>query len=265
MSLSIGIFSGILINNNGILVDEQKKIVERLEADFKQIRQDNLKLSSQLAELRSRQETDQKFMDSIIPILIKNRIQGKKILIVETNPNKVSHELADVLKLAGAEINGVVLINKDLYVKDNLIKVMALNPIGISVQNKDVVVKEMAKQAALCLVAGVKTPFLSFLEDYQFLKIDGEITPDIDCVLVVGGDGSASDRSLSIKNIDLEMIRVFVNNNIQVIGIEQNQTDVLYINFFKEKNIPTINDVDTIMGQVMLILAIEGQTDNLDI
>jgi len=261
MSLSIGIFAGVLINNNDILAEEQRKIIERLESDFEQMRKDNVFLSTQLNELKKRQELDQKFINTIIPILIKNRLQGNKVMILETGGMETDKEFINVLKAAGAEIKGIVTINKKTAIDKELIQVMSQGLFPIFAAREGTILKEIARKAAADLMNGNKTQFINLLEENNLLKVHGDLTPELDCVIAV--NSFQNNANPDLVNMCLEMLQVFLNNDVKVIGTQTSQADASFINYLKERKVHAIDNIDTVMGRVALVVAVGGLNESM--
>ena len=62
-----------------------------------------------------------------------------------------------------------------------------------------------------------------------------------------------------INVIDNTIINVSKNNSVSIIGIEKLETNYSYMESYKNLGITTVDNVDTTIGKVSLILAMEGR------
>ncbi|MEC9488020.1 MAG: copper transporter [Halanaerobium sp.] len=77
--LTLGILIGSVLEGEGTLIAEQKRLIERLEKDFHTLRSNNNKFREEIAALKVDLEENRQFQDELLKILLKGRLSGLQI------------------------------------------------------------------------------------------------------------------------------------------------------------------------------------------
>ncbi|HXK97604.1 MAG TPA: copper transporter [Limnochordia bacterium] len=104
LALGIGILVGSTMLGGDVLVEQQKLMVDRLEEDFRNFREQNRLLQEELLSYRSLAESYRAFAQQVLPALVTGRLAGVKLALFNLDGAQLPQGLIDTLALAGAEI-----------------------------------------------------------------------------------------------------------------------------------------------------------------
>jgi uncharacterized membrane protein (DUF106 family) len=79
LSLGIGIAVGFTANSDKVLVEQQKRTIDKLEQDFHQLKNENRTRERELEKIKKSRENDYKFLEEFFEMLFKDRLAGKKV------------------------------------------------------------------------------------------------------------------------------------------------------------------------------------------
>jgi hypothetical protein len=97
---------------------------------------------------------------------------------------------------------------------------------------------------------------LAVLERERLLRRDGDYAQIPEHVLVVAGATNRyMDRSATL---DLPLVRALLALNAKVIACEPRKAEISSMPAFREVEITTVDNVDTDMGRIALVLAVDG-------
>lgn len=104
LALGLGLLLGSAMPGNNVLVNEQVQLIGQLEADFQKMRQENQRYQAELASLQASLKTYREFGEAILPQLVKGRLGGKRVLVLESGASRDSEGVEEVLRMAGARV-----------------------------------------------------------------------------------------------------------------------------------------------------------------
>jgi hypothetical protein len=117
LALGIGILIGYsLFGQEGFLDKQQQQLVDELEVRFLRLKDEREQLEANLARLAQELERDRDLVRSIQPLLIKDRLAGRNILLVVTGTAADKDCIAQVaagLREAGANVTEVIHPRKE--------------------------------------------------------------------------------------------------------------------------------------------------------
>ncbi|SJZ85258.1 copper transporter [Selenihalanaerobacter shriftii] len=113
LSLGIGILIGSSMVGEEGVIKEQKRLISRLETDFNQLRQNNQQFQNQVQSLQEKLETNHKFQEKILPLVIKDKINGSKVLVVYNNDDfkEKAAKMKQILRIAGSDKITIKTVN----------------------------------------------------------------------------------------------------------------------------------------------------------
>jgi len=208
LTLGIGIFIGITINENDVFNQEQKNLIDKLELEFSYLREKNKLYQQEISALNAHLKSIENFLEKNIEQILENRLMNKKIAFIEINETTICNEIIKKIEASGAEVIGrKILFETDL--SSNVVESVSL-------------------------------------DDYFSGKPDH---------IIIIRDSSQTENSEKVKEICLPFIDSLKANNINVICIEN---DITLLEEYKKMNVTTIDNIESIYGQISLVLSIEG-------
>ena len=93
LTLGIGIFIGITINENDVFNQEQKNLIDKLELEFSYLREKNKLYQQEISALNAHLKSIENFLEKNIEQILENRLMNKKIAFIEINKPIICNEI----------------------------------------------------------------------------------------------------------------------------------------------------------------------------
>ncbi len=186
------------------------------------------------------------------------KLSGVKVAMIQTGDYPEAIKRArEALEKAGATITSSTIIDSDFPVRAeaNLSTIIA----NLKTQHPDLPtdMQSLLKVIAATIAKGGGDSDFGAFESTQMIKHEGDYSVTPDYILLVGG--ASMDNGSRVDKIDLPLIAQFKNLNASVLEVEPMLAEVSYITSLKSTEVTTIDNVDTDMGRVSLVLAIKGE------
>ena len=253
-ALGIGIYIGFALDAQSFVVEQKEDIATKLEERFDFLTNENQQLKISLKEIEVENENYKYFIDSTYEEIVKGRLDGSKIAIIETNDDYMYSGIGQILETAGANVISVTTINDRIMNEEMLKDIYSELKIPIS-GNK--LIASSIEELTKSLVTGEETEFVKKLIEKNFVDIVGVIDQPIDYVIIAGGSVKEDKERLTL--IDQVIVNTVKNMDRFIVGIEKLKSNYSYMEAYKSFRISTIDNVDTSIGKVSLILAMEGR------
>lgn len=258
-ALGIGILIGSLLINGNSLLSEQEQLVSRLEQDFQVLREQNRISQQEIAVFKNQSTNLEEFAQQVLPKLVDDKLKGTSITVICLNEGGIPPSLVDVLKIAGADINLSIVLNHDFDAKYTANKETFAEQLWPT--TKGLTSKEMGRNLARVIADSANKSneqgIIKQLEQMELLRIEGTPDPDSDGIIVVGG--SCQLRTNRQTNLDLPLLRYLAQAGKQVVVVECSDVAQSSIKEYRTAVNTTIDNIDTVPGQMALILALQGQ------
>lgn len=258
LALGIGILIGVGMSGNGAIVHEQRDLIERLNADFAQVRQDQAALQQTLKDQRTLMDTDNQFHREILPLLVKDALLGRNIAIVRTGEamnDKAFKDLLASLKLAGARVTSVTTFFRGVDFADPVQKQQAIQALGLPADTHKNLSEEVFGSLAREIATGQGLVTLGFLQDSAVLQTSGDFKHAVDAVVIIGGTHDPLRSTCQVA--DLPMLSSLRRMGVATVAAEPFKTEVSYMRDYRQKGAAcTVDDIDSTQGHVALIFAL---------
>lgn len=258
LALAIGIYIGSIINANEMIVEQKEDIVTKLEENFDYLKEENSNLKKEAENLKLENDRYKMFSDMVYPDVIKNRLVGANVAIIETNDDYIYSGIGKTLETAGANVKEVITI-KDRFLNNELVKEIYANGEYEEDEreiNKDAInygIRDLTNS----IISGEKSRAVDEFKEKSLINLVGEIKEPIDYIIIAGG--SESKDLERFNYLDKNIIDICKSSDIPVIGIEKTKVKFSYTDEFKNYRVSTVDNVDTAIGKVALILSMEGR------
>lgn len=251
LALAVGIILGTVIVDKGVLVDQQKAMVERLEKDFERLRTENATLNS---ELRKR---DQYVKESLFS-LIKDKLTGQNVIIIATSPTdgSIMRSIQEAIRRAGAS-EATISLNLPLKLEEKTIQ-EKLSPHIQQIQGSTIQEKVLKRLADYCSSAPGDNKILVDFASAGLVSVNSLPQVQPTAALIVGG----SDGGDSSREIDAVLIERLRANKVRVVGVEPKSRKLSYMGLYQRLGIPTVDNVDEEIGLLSTVLALAGADGN---
>lgn len=253
LALGIGIVIGGAMLGNNTIVEKQKQLTDRLEAQLSALRQKNDVLAARASTLEMDKNIYQQFAQQAMPVLIGGRLNGRQVAIIETNSYGFAEGLLQGLQTAGARVVSVTTVLNGLEVRD---KKSALAALGWRDSQENLTTR-LAWEMATYIATGRGEKTIKYLQEQDLLRTSGKYGQYITDVIIVGG--SMDEKLNKVATLDIPLIEFFQQQKIAVYGVEESVAAISYMREYQKKRISTVDNIDTVPGQVALIMAMTGK------
>ena len=253
LALGIGILLGTGLGS--VLNQEQKNIITRLESDFNRYLEEKKALQSTIQQKNRELEMEKQFDRYILSYLIQDHLLGRKIAIIRTSDEFKSHlikEITSTLEMAGAKVKSVtqflpLIVTATPEQRTELAQ-------AFQVSQPEALTQEVMKKVCEEIILGVNQEKLNFLQERDYIHLWGSYNQAVDTVIILGG--ASEEAKNFVTKIDLPLINALKKYKISIIAGETMQTNVSYIPQYRKKSIVTIDNLDTIPGQVAMVYSL---------
>ncbi len=254
VALGIGIYIGFALDTQSFLIDQRDDIAQNLEERFDYLKGENQNLKLELKESKLENENCKTYIDSTYEELVKDRLSGVKIGVIETIDDYMYSGIGQILETAGATVNSVVTINENIMDENALLKIY--EELNIPTENSNLITKA-SLEISKAIIEGESSDLIRKLEENRIIDIVGLIDEPVDYIVIAGGSVKENPRRLSL--IDKTIIDIAKDMKVEIIGIEKSNTNYSYIDTYKNYKISTVDNINMTIGKVSLVLAMEGR------
>jgi hypothetical protein len=249
--LALGV--GIAIGSSfvqGPLVEQQTRRLDDLRNQY-----NNQVLVAQ-ESLRSYNE----FLSAIGPRLTQGRLTGLRIAIVQTGdyPDTV-RKTRDALEQAGAKVNSETVIERTFAARAKLVQDEVISKLTSFPEPLMPGENVLLKVLAYALARG-GADFVGPLADARLIRTDGDYSAPNDWVVLVGG--VAEDGEPRAESVDLPLIQQIKNYGAKALAAEPSKAAVSYIPALHSADISTVDNAETDIGRLAVVLAIKAGRGN---
>lgn len=213
---------------------------------------------ARLQQLESRMRASQTFGKELLPELIRNKLLGRHLAIITNSDHRqdpMVEQLTPLLVGAGARVNSVttVLLPFVNLVSRDAAPILqeAGYPMPVDRNVRALLAGKMASH-----IAQGRPELLQRLRARRLIEVQGDYTQPADCIVLVGG--YRNRERMAVEAIDLPMVRALQDIGVQVVACEASDAPISTVQYYQSRRISTVDDADTIPGQLALVLAISG-------
>jgi len=259
LALAIGIYIGFTLDAQNFLVEQKEDIASKLEEKFDYLRSENVDLKKDIDEMEIENSQYETFGNIVYPEVIKNKLSGMKVAIIETNDEYIYSGVGKTLEMAGANVVNITTL-KDSFLNEDLLKEIYLKNNVDEEELKENIIEKATIDLSTSIISGEDEKVIKFFKEYSLINIVGNIDEPVDYVIIAGGNYKKDlDR---INLIDKTIINVIKKDEIPIIGIEKKKVENSYMKEYKDYRISTVDNIDSIIGKVALVMSMEGRPGN---
>jgi cell division protein FtsB len=259
VALGLGILIGFQLDSQDIVLQQQESLIQALEEKFEQMSETNLALENEIKDLRSFQIKIQQYLENTFQHQIKGDLEGLSVALIETSSDYRYPETADFLNKAG------VNVDISLFITDEITNISQekQNRLDLelgSTEHKDL--ESLIVEEIVDFLAGGPAGGIDCLQDLGLIEVNGTFDTPSDFVILAGG---SKDKNEKVFKIDLPLVKELKEKSIPLIGVESGGVEYSYVEYYRKQGISTVDNVDTIPGQISLALIMTGQEGNYGI
>lgn len=250
LALGIGILLGTTLVERG-LIAEQKSEIASLKRTFQEIKEKNRSLNDRLnAYARYAEET--------APRMVTGILEGRSYAVVATDTpddgtlGKISQGLA----AAGGAAPLTITISPSENFEDqatvaNLATLFQAPPAADRLKER--VFAEVVNQLATASNTGI----LKTLQQLGVIRVHGTLEEPMSAAVLL-----APVEAGKLSKTDVPLVKAFVASAYPAVGVTDSSTESAVLSLYKKNGISTVDNVDTVPGQVALAMTLSGKTGN---
>ncbi len=252
LALVVGILIGVGISGRGFVDDVER---DRLNDDIAELRDALDAASEREDELERRQKAAQEFVEGSYPVLVENRLAGKRVAILVVGSFDATLEA--VTEVVGEESGGrlarVRAVRVPLPVEEVQRILKTRDGFGGYVGDDEL--GNLGRDLGRELVGGGETPLWDALAPELVEQRAFESTQEADAVVVV--------RSVEPQQAETARFLAGLYSGVAslgkpAVGVEQSRVVQSAIPVFQEHSLSTVDGIDTPVGRLALVLLLGG-------
>ena len=148
LALAIGIYIGFIMDANDMIVEQKEDIVEKLEEKF-----DYLNLKNELEIIELENEKYEMFSRVAYSEVIKDKLSGVNVSIIETNDDYIYSGVGKTLEMAGANVRSIITI-KDKFLNEELLRECYKSYLDEEAELSKIVVGDAVRDLSNTIITG---------------------------------------------------------------------------------------------------------------
>ncbi len=167
--------------------------------------------------------------------------------------------IISLLKITGASIESSITFASKLFEENQTLDdaIIASAQMGA---DKSQLYLQLAENLMDSLLTGSYTPLIKDLNKLNLLHSSIGIQNSHDVIILACNDKSIYKRN--IEQFNNYFIELCKENNIPIIVVENQETNLIDIDKYKKMGISTVDHIDTLYGKLSLISLLYGNTGN---
>ncbi|KXG76817.1 copper transporter [Thermotalea metallivorans] len=257
LAIGVGIFIGIMLDGQELIVEQQQQLVSQLEAKFDEFKTKQDELQQRIDFLNAEREKTLKFMDIAYPEMVKNKLKDLDVIIIETSEDYAYSGITEPFEKAGVHSVTNILIKNSFMLRDDQVAFEIAKDLKLKGTTREEIQKQLIKNFCDALISGNNFQLIQYLKDKKMIDDTGGLTFPADYIVIAGG--SLTENKEILSTIEIPMIHFIKNRNIPVIGVEKLSVAYSNIPEYKKLRISTVDNVDTIIGKVSMLMVVSGK------
>lgn len=257
LAIGLGIFIGFMLNAQDILSSQREDIVSQLEVKFDYLKDENEKIKSESQKTNNENKKLNEFNRIVYQGMINDRLSGLRVGVIESNDDYLYSEVNQTLDLAGARVVSNTTVKDSLFADLDKLKETYK-----TIMDKEApeIISAVTNELTRSLISGEISPLIKELSDQGLIDISQASSEGLDYIVIGGGSKDKDDNRY--KTVDKTIIDTAKKNNIPVVGIEKEDVKNSYIEKYKESRISSVDNVNSDIGKMTLILVMDGHPGN---
>jgi len=250
-------------NVNDAIIQQQKQMVNNLNRDFEQMRQDHKVAQEEIESYKSALNISKQFEDQVLPALLSGKLAGKNIAVIETSNYDFHNDWIDTMGMTGANVVSITTVLEGFDLSQEETRNSIKTKLMLKDASEGAVSQELAREIAEGVISAQNLENLHYFEQLGLIKNSGEYGVPIDAVIFVGG--SQEEVGERCANLDLPMMNYFLERNVPVFGVETSDVAYSYMKEYQKLKVSTVDNIDMIPGQLSLVMSVYGKPGNYGI
>jgi hypothetical protein len=250
LSLAIGLLLGVAIGDKGLVSSAEKDVRASLRGD---VRDAQAQRDDALAQLQERE----RFEAEAYPALVGGRLEARRIALIELGgpSDRMWNLTKDALQGSGAELASVSVIREPLQ----------LDQLGAAAHGTRY--ERLAEDAELLHPFATRLG-IQFTHGGRLLRLvrrdlllqgSGALNGADGVVIVRNAPQLAGDDADAVETFEDGLARGLRAQDVPVVGVETTDAERSQVEWFKDHDLSSVDDLDDPIGRAALVFALAGQ------
>jgi hypothetical protein len=250
LSLAIGLLLGVAIGDKGLVSSAEQDVRASLRGD---VRDAQAERDDARAQLQERQQ----FEHDAYPALVGGRLAGLRIALIELGgaSDRMWNLTKDALQGSGAALVSVSVIREPLQL-DELAAAARGTRYEQLVEQPDLL-HPFATRLGIQFTHGGR--LLRLVRRDLLLQGSGALTGADGVVVVRNAPELEGDDADIVDTFEDGLMRGLRAHDMPVVGVETTDTETSQIEWFKDHELSSVDDLDDPIGRAALVFALAGQ------
>jgi hypothetical protein len=214
--------------------------------------------TSEIAPLRAENQRYSDWLSGIRPILLKDRLKGRRVALVQTGDySSLAPSIRDALDNAGATVTSLTILSPTFAQRADRDLTAILSKLRDAHPSLELERSAIVRVVATALAKPNGDADMEVLAGARLLERDGSYTDSVQYVVLLGGarDDSAPQR---VEALDRELITDLKKLGVTVIEVEPFDAVRSYVPLLQGLDVTTVDNADTDIGTIATILALDS-------
>jgi Copper transport outer membrane protein, MctB len=250
VSLAIGLLLGVAIGDKGLVSSAEQDVRASLRGD---VREAQAERDDARAELQERQQ----FEADAYPALVGGRLPGQRIALVELGgaSDRMWNLTKDALQGSGAALASVSVIREPLQLEE--LAAAARGTRYEQLAEEPDLLHPFATRVGIQFTQGGR--LLRLVRRDLLLQGSGTLS-GVDGVVIVRNTPELEDEEAdAVDTFEDGFVRGLRAHDIPVVGVETTDAESSQVEWFKDHELSSVDDLDDPIGRAAVVFALAGQ------
>ncbi|MBW3609324.1 MAG: copper transporter [Actinobacteria bacterium] len=249
IALVVGLLLGVAIGDKELVSSGREELRSSLRADVRQADQER-------DEARAEAREQEQFAEEAYPILTDDQLRGRRIgLVVLGDDERAADLIRRTLEPTGADLAFVAVVRENFELE--ALAERARGTRYANLANDPELLGEFGRRVGIQMVRGgrlvrqVRGALLDPLSG-SFGNVDG--------VIVMRPDTGPEEQAAATRLEELQegIVRGLVQTDVKVVGVERRGSDPSHIQWFREREMSTVDNVNEYAGRAATVFVLAG-------
>ena len=243
--------------------ERQQRDLRTLQQNFAEFSQKYADLRTESENLKGRLQREDQAMRELIPSFVGGHLMGQRIAIVlcgELDDTAFVSQVAVTIEKAGGKVTSTTRIGDDWLPSEDVARAGVVRAMGL--EPNDAADASMTSAVGRAIGLGRDSPLRSASELATSLRLDGDYSHPVDCVLVISGTRTPSRYDAAKVHLTPEsaLLSGLRETQARVIAAEPDGDETLSTIPFISRSVPaTVDNIDMASGQLSAVYALAGR------
>jgi Copper transport outer membrane protein, MctB len=247
LMLVVGILIGVGISGRGFVDDAER---DRLNGRIAELEGEVDAAGASAEELQDRQRAAEQFVESAYPVLVENRLEGKRVAVLVLGSRD---QAVDFVRRAVADGDGRLARMRavTLPLRREAVESAIDSRPELGGYVGDEQLSNLGRDLGRELVAGGETPLWDALEGEIVEERIGDFSEPVDAVVVMRTAPAQGGESARFLN---GLYQGLGSAGVPAVGVEPSRVEESTIPTFQRHRLSTVDGIDTELGQLATVL-----------